>query len=33
MAGLLHDTVEDTDYGLETLRRDFGDTSPCWWTA
>ncbi|MFC1440049.1 bifunctional (p)ppGpp synthetase/guanosine-3',5'-bis(diphosphate) 3'-pyrophosphohydrolase [Streptacidiphilus sp. N1-10] len=26
MAGLLHDTVEDTDYGLETLRRDFGDT-------
>ncbi|MFF4648744.1 RelA/SpoT family protein [Streptomyces sp. NPDC001380] len=26
MAGLLHDTVEDTDYGLDTLRRDFGDT-------
>ncbi|AXI80705.1 bifunctional (p)ppGpp synthetase/guanosine-3',5'-bis(diphosphate) 3'-pyrophosphohydrolase [Peterkaempfera bronchialis] len=26
MAGLLHDTVEDTEYGLETLRRDFGDT-------
>ncbi|MFI6845723.1 RelA/SpoT family protein [Kitasatospora sp. NPDC050467] len=26
MAGLLHDTVEDTDYGLETLRRDFGDS-------
>ncbi|NYI05018.1 RelA/SpoT family protein [Allostreptomyces psammosilenae] len=26
MAGLLHDTVEDTDYGLESLRRDFGDT-------
>ncbi|MFI5621211.1 RelA/SpoT family protein [Streptomyces sp. NPDC051567] len=25
MAGLLHDTVEDTDYGLEELRRDFGD--------
>ncbi|WP_017242248.1 RelA/SpoT family protein [Streptomyces sp. SS] len=25
MAGLLHDTVEDTEYGLETLRRDFGD--------
>ncbi|GAB2586193.1 GTP pyrophosphokinase [Streptomyces capparidis] len=25
MAGLLHDTVEDTDYGLEALRRDFGD--------
>ncbi|WP_256106336.1 bifunctional (p)ppGpp synthetase/guanosine-3',5'-bis(diphosphate) 3'-pyrophosphohydrolase [Streptomyces sp. ODS05-4] len=25
MAGLLHDTVEDTDYGLETLRKDFGD--------
>ncbi|MER7466323.1 bifunctional (p)ppGpp synthetase/guanosine-3',5'-bis(diphosphate) 3'-pyrophosphohydrolase [Streptomyces sp. NPDC097981] len=25
MAGLLHDTVEDTDYGLEDLRRDFGD--------
>ncbi len=25
MAGLLHDTVEDTDYGLETLRADFGD--------
>ena len=26
MAGLLHDTVEDTDYGLDALRRDFGDT-------
>ncbi|WP_455713728.1 RelA/SpoT family protein [Streptomyces uncialis] len=26
MAGLLHDTVEDTEYGLDTLRRDFGDT-------
>ncbi|MEV7596235.1 bifunctional (p)ppGpp synthetase/guanosine-3',5'-bis(diphosphate) 3'-pyrophosphohydrolase [Kitasatospora sp. NPDC089797] len=26
MAGLLHDTVEDTDYGLETLRKDFGDS-------
>lgn len=26
MAGLLHDTVEDTDYGLETLRQDFGDS-------
>jgi GTP pyrophosphokinase len=26
MAGLLHDTVEDTEYGLEQLRRDFGDT-------
>ncbi|MET9291908.1 RelA/SpoT family protein [Streptomyces sp. NPDC003077] len=25
MAGLLHDTVEDTEYGLETLREDFGD--------
>ncbi|MDQ0989823.1 bifunctional (p)ppGpp synthetase/guanosine-3',5'-bis(diphosphate) 3'-pyrophosphohydrolase [Streptomyces sp. V3I7] len=25
MAGLLHDTVEDTDYGLDDLRRDFGD--------
>lgn len=25
MAGLLHDTVEDTEYGLETLRKDFGD--------
>ena len=25
-AGLLHDTVEDTDYTLEMLRRDFGDT-------
>ncbi|MQY11917.1 Bifunctional (p)ppGpp synthase/hydrolase RelA [Streptomyces sp. RB5] len=25
MAGLLHDTVEDTEYGLETLRLDFGD--------
>ncbi|MEU5098610.1 bifunctional (p)ppGpp synthetase/guanosine-3',5'-bis(diphosphate) 3'-pyrophosphohydrolase [Streptomyces sp. NPDC020996] len=25
MAGLLHDTVEDTDYGLDQLRRDFGD--------
>ncbi|MFE9249434.1 RelA/SpoT family protein [Streptomyces sp. NPDC007088] len=26
MAGLLHDTVEDTEYGLDTLRQDFGDT-------
>ncbi|OIV39102.1 GTP pyrophosphokinase [Mangrovactinospora gilvigrisea] len=26
MAGLLHDTVEDTEYSLDTLRRDFGDT-------
>ncbi|MFR9674104.1 RelA/SpoT family protein [Streptomyces sp. TR06-5] len=26
MAGLLHDTVEDTEYGLDTLRRDFGDS-------
>ncbi|MER5843435.1 RelA/SpoT family protein [Streptomyces prasinus] len=26
MAGLLHDTVEDTEYGLEQLRHDFGDT-------
>ncbi|MFJ8947177.1 RelA/SpoT family protein [Streptomyces sp. NPDC102395] len=26
MAGLLHDTVEDTEYGLDQLRRDFGDT-------
>ncbi|MER5476325.1 bifunctional (p)ppGpp synthetase/guanosine-3',5'-bis(diphosphate) 3'-pyrophosphohydrolase [Streptomyces sp. NPDC002734] len=26
MAGLLHDTVEDTEYGLEQLRQDFGDT-------
>ncbi|PWI09220.1 GTP pyrophosphokinase [Streptomyces sp. NWU339] len=26
MAGLLHDTVEDTEYGLEQLRRDFDDT-------
>ncbi|MFF9351088.1 RelA/SpoT family protein [Streptomyces sp. NPDC014734] len=25
MAGLLHDTVEDTEYGLDTLRQDFGD--------
>ncbi|MFJ1648712.1 RelA/SpoT family protein [Streptomyces sp. NPDC088258] len=25
MAGLLHDTVEDTEYGLDTLRREFGD--------
>ncbi|MEU6210535.1 bifunctional (p)ppGpp synthetase/guanosine-3',5'-bis(diphosphate) 3'-pyrophosphohydrolase [Streptomyces sp. NPDC047023] len=25
MAGLLHDTVEDTEYSLEDLRRDFGD--------
>ncbi|WP_330456715.1 RelA/SpoT family protein [Streptomyces sp. NBC_00820] len=25
MAGLLHDTVEDTDYGLDDLRREFGD--------
>ncbi|MEU1576147.1 GTP pyrophosphokinase [Streptomyces collinus] len=25
MAGLLHDTVEDTEYGLNDLRRDFGD--------
>ncbi|GHI09110.1 GTP pyrophosphokinase [Streptomyces cellostaticus] len=25
MAGLLHDTVEDTEYGLDDLRRDFGD--------
>ncbi|REK87749.1 bifunctional (p)ppGpp synthetase/guanosine-3',5'-bis(diphosphate) 3'-pyrophosphohydrolase, partial [Streptomyces inhibens] len=25
MAGLLHDTVEDTEYGLDTLRSDFGD--------
>nr|WP_245834408.1 bifunctional (p)ppGpp synthetase/guanosine-3',5'-bis(diphosphate) 3'-pyrophosphohydrolase [Streptomyces aidingensis] len=24
-AGLLHDTVEDTEYGLDNLRRDFGD--------
>jgi guanosine-3',5'-bis(diphosphate) 3'-pyrophosphohydrolase len=24
-AGLLHDTVEDTDYTLDQLRRDFGD--------
>lgn len=24
-AALLHDTVEDTDYGLDDLRRDFGD--------
>ncbi|HEU5144426.1 MAG TPA: bifunctional (p)ppGpp synthetase/guanosine-3',5'-bis(diphosphate) 3'-pyrophosphohydrolase [Dermatophilaceae bacterium] len=24
-AALLHDTVEDTSYGLETLRKDFGD--------
>ena len=24
-AALLHDTVEDTDYGLEALRADFGD--------
>ncbi|AVH59843.1 MULTISPECIES: RelA/SpoT family protein [Streptomyces] len=26
MAGLLHDTVEDTEYGLDQLRRDFGDS-------
>jgi GTP pyrophosphokinase len=25
-AGLLHDTVEDTDYSLDMLRNDFGDT-------
>ncbi|HEX5567831.1 MAG TPA: bifunctional (p)ppGpp synthetase/guanosine-3',5'-bis(diphosphate) 3'-pyrophosphohydrolase [Streptomyces sp.] len=25
MAGLLHDTVEDTEYGLDALRQDFGD--------
>lgn len=25
MAGLLHDTVEDTEYDLDQLRRDFGD--------
>lgn len=25
MAGLLHDTVEDTEYGLDALRREFGD--------
>jgi GTP pyrophosphokinase len=25
-AGLLHDTVEDTDYTLDALHRDFGDT-------
>jgi GTP pyrophosphokinase len=25
-AGLLHDTVEDTDYTLDTLRGDFGET-------
>ncbi|RBP99585.1 RelA/SpoT family protein [Bifidobacterium xylocopae] len=25
-AGLLHDTVEDTDYTLEECRKDFGDT-------
>ncbi|MFJ9639527.1 RelA/SpoT family protein [Streptomyces sp. NPDC101178] len=25
MAGLLHDTVEDTEYGLDTLKREFGD--------
>lgn len=25
VAALLHDTVEDTDYSLEQLRRDFGD--------
>ncbi|HET8988749.1 MAG TPA: HD domain-containing protein, partial [Humibacillus sp.] len=24
-AALLHDTVEDTDYGLDELRTDFGD--------
>ena len=24
-AGLLHDTVEDTDYGLDQLRAEFGD--------
>ncbi|GGO82416.1 RelA/SpoT family protein [Wenjunlia tyrosinilytica] len=26
MAGLLHDTVEDTEYGLDALRRDFGES-------
>ncbi|MGP4089555.1 RelA/SpoT family protein [Streptomyces sp. KR55] len=26
MAGLLHDTVEDTEYGLDDLRRDLGDS-------
>src|SRR5438045_4400763 len=26
MAGLLHDTVEDTEYGIDQLRRDFGDS-------
>mgnify|MGYP000753495589 CR=1 FL=1 len=25
VASLLHDTVEDTDYSLEQLRKDFGD--------
>ncbi len=25
MAGLLHDTVEDTEYGLDALSRDFGE--------
>ncbi|MBQ1299452.1 MAG: bifunctional (p)ppGpp synthetase/guanosine-3',5'-bis(diphosphate) 3'-pyrophosphohydrolase [Aeriscardovia sp.] len=27
MAGLLHDTVEDTDYSLEECRRQFGETA------
>ena len=27
MAGLLHDTVEDTTYSLEECRRDFGETA------
>lgn len=27
MAGLLHDTVEDTDYSLEECRKEFGETA------
>ena len=30
-AGLLHDTVEDTDYTLDQCRAEFGDTiGPVW---
>ena len=29
-AGLLHDTVEDTDYTLDQCRAEFGDTVPVW---
>ena len=32
-ASLLHDTVEDTDYSLAQLTRDFGEGSHSWSTA